>query len=857
MHTTLKRVLILITAIALATSTMGSAALATSASTIILRVDSTRMEVDGSVVLLDAAPVIIEGRTVLPIRPVVDALEGEITWDPVDRKVTIVKGMTTVEMWIGQAAALVNGTRQQIDPMNSRVTPVIVKSRTMLPLRFVASALGGAVDWNAAERKITLTFAPPEPAVAAPLLVSPAAGVTVESGALAFSWAASEGASSYRLEIVDTRGFMAFQGQFTASTSMTVPSGTLADGSYEWQVTAKSPSGETAPSISRRLTVETIQMSAPVLGTPADGASLDAGSQTFTWSPVSGAQRYALRIANAYGAPAYEAGSLTSTSQSVPAGTLTDGTYSWKVTATSSTGRTSESPQRSFTVHRELTTTELAALRGSVVYIEVSGYKEGKTFGASGSGFFISTDGRLVTNYHVIDGATSGTVKLEDGRTAAIASVLGYDKDIDLAVITVAGSGFPSMTIGRSDLAVVGDRVIAIGSPLGVFQNTVSDGIISKVWADAIQTNAAVSHGSSGGPLLNRYGEVIGIITAGAEAGENIAIAVPSNEIQKIGTADSWTLEQVYEREYGSLPKFLAPPQLLSPASGVVTTMTPTLTWSSVPGATKYWVEVWRGSTFDDRTDSGHVFADYAYVPYVTLSSGMLAGSTTYAWAVWTYGPNDPPGVSHTNASVAWSFTTMAQTVLTAPTLLLPTDPTNDFLFDDESNVFQWTPVIGATSYVIRFTSSLGYVVLTDTIYAGTSYSLSPGRLAGGSVYSWTVTAMNGGTSGPPSASRRFGLVKIGQFSSPAYTGAIVSPWALGWTSFMWNFTLTEDCSYVFSIKSLSSGGIIFALKPSIPYAQVTSSYFTRGGQYEAWGFAYSGGYVVSVAMVRFQISQY
>ena len=853
----LKRALVLITAIALATSTMGSAALATSASTIILRVDSTRMEVDGSVVLLDAAPVIIEGRTVLPIRPVVDALEGEIAWDPVDRKVTIVKGMTTVEMWIGQAAALVNGTRQQIDPMNSRVTPVIVKSRTMLPLRFVASALGGAVDWNAAERKITLTFAPPAPALTAPLLFSPAAGVTVESGPLIFSWAASAGASSYRLEIVDTRGFMAFQGQFTTGTSITVPSGTLSDGSYEWQVTAKSSSGETASSISRRLTVETALMSGPVLGTPADGASLDAGPQTFTWSPVSGAQQYALRIVNTYGAPAYEASSLTSTSQSMPAGTLTDGTYSWKVTAISSAGRTSESAQRSFTVHRELTTNELAALRGSVVYIEVSGYKDGKTFGASGSGFFISSDGRLVTNYHVIDGATSGTVKLEDGRTAAIASVLGYDKDIDLAVITVAGSGFPAMTVGRSDLAVVGDRVIAIGSPLGVFQNTVSDGIISKVWADAIQTNAAVSHGSSGGPLLNRYGEVIGIITAGAEAGENIGIAVPSNAILKIGTANAWSLEQVFEREYGSVPKLLPAPQLLAPSSGSVVSVTPTLSWSAVPGALKYQVEVWRGSTFADRSADTTVVADYAYGPSITVPAGKLSGSTTYAWAVWTFGPNDPPGVSRTNASVAWSFTTMAQAVLTAPTLLLPTDPTDDYLFEDELNAFQWTPVIGATSYVIRFTSSLGYVVLTDTVYAGTSYTLSPGRLAGGSVYSWTVTAMNGGTSGPPSTSRRFGLVKMGQFSSPAYNGAIVSPWAIGWTSFMWNVTLTEDCSYTFGIKSLSSGEFIFALKPSIPYAQVASSYFARGGQYEAWGFAYSGGYVVSVAMVRFQISQY
>lgn len=852
-----KRALAFITAVALSVSTVGEVTSATSALTIVLRVDSVRMEVDGSPVLLDAAPIIMEGRTVLPIRPIVAALEGEIYWDAVDRKVTILKDTTSIEMWIGQAVALVNGTRQQIDPLNARVTPVIVKGRTMLPLRFVASALGGDVDWDATERKITLTFAPSVPPVTAPELRFPAEGATVENGAIVFSWASSASAISYRVEIVDVNGSIAFQGQFAADTNMTVPSGALADGFYDWSVTARSLTGETASSTTRRLTIESVQIPNPVLATPVDGASLDGGSQTFTWNPVSGAKYYTLRIADGYGASAYEATSLTSTSQSVPAGTLIDGAYSWRVIAVSPAGKMSESSPRSFTVRRELTTNELAALRRSVVYVEVSGYEDGARFEASGSGFFVSSEGRIVTNYHVIDGATSGTVKLEDGRTAAIGNVLGYDKDIDLAIITIAGSGFPALVIGSSDRAAVGDKVVAIGSPLGVFQNTVSDGIISKVWADAIQTNAAVSHGSSGGPLLNRYGEVIGIITAGAEAGENIAIAVPSNEIQRIGTTNAWSLEQVFQREYGSVPTLLPAPQLLSPYSGSVVSVTPTLSWAPVAGASRYGIEVWRGATFADRSAATTVVNEPSYGSSVTLAPGRLAGGTMYAWAVWTYGPNDPPGVPHTNASAVWTFTTAAPVMLTAPSLLVPADPTDDLLWEDEPNVFQWTPVFGATSYVIRFTSSYGFVVLSDTVYATTSYTLAPNRLSGGSVYSWTVTATNGGESGPLSSPRRFGLAKLSGFMEPAYDGAIVSPWAAGWTSFMWNISLATDVSYSFAIELQPSGTMVLVSKPTIPFVQVASSYFVPGGEYRAWGFTRSGAYIIAVAMVRFRIGAY
>jgi S1-C subfamily serine protease len=750
--------LVVMLVVGLVLSGGGSPTVAASALTIVLRVDSTRMEVDGRVVLLDAAPVIVEGRTLLPIRPVVEALEGEITWDAASQMVTIVKGTTRIRMQIGNSTAMVNDAVTMIDPANSRVTPRIIKSRTMLPLRFVASALGGEVMWDPVERKVTLNFEPTKE----PLL-------------------------------------------------------------------------------------------SPSLRSPVEGAVLDAATTTFSWGAVQGAETYVLKVLAAGGSIAYQASSLTATSHMMPAGTLLDGAYSWIVTARSASGKSAVSSERAFVVRRELSLNELALLRRAVVYVEVAGYKDGSSFSSSGSGFFISTDGRIVTNYHVIDGATSGTVKLEDGRTFTIASVLGYSKATDLAIIAVVGSGFPILSVGQSDLVAVGDEVVAIGSPLGVFRNTVSDGIISKVWLDAIQTTAATSHGSSGGPLINRYGEVVGVIYAGADAAENIAVAKPSNEIRKISTANLWTLEQVYQMEHGNDPRFLPAAQLLSPLSGSTVSTTPTLSWTPVPTATKYWIEVWGGSTLVERSPSTTKYASAVYGTSFTVPTGLLDGSTTYAWAVWTYGPNDPPGVTLNNISTVWSFETVVQATLGAPTLLSPSDPPT-VLMDYNSHVFQWSAVSGATSYEIRFVSSLGYLVLADTIYTGTTYTLIAGRLTGGAVYSWSVTAKNGLTSGTPSVSRRFGLAKRVMFTNPAYDGATVSPWSPGSALFTWDVTLGAD-SYEFNFQVLPSKTVVYWTTSAIPYVTVSSSYFVRGGSYQAFEYAHSGQYVVAVAMVSFQIS--
>ena len=169
----------------------------------------------------------------------------------------------------------------------------------------------------------------------------------------------------------------------------------------------------------------------------------------------------------------------------------------------------------------------------AVFYIEVEN-KSGNVY-ASGSGFFISSDGTAVTNYHVIDGAYSATITLPSGAEYTVAGVYDYNEDEDWAILKINGSGFSYLGTGGALTVIGGAKCYAIGSPKGL-QNTISEGIISNPAQNLggmtyIQTTAAISHGSSGGALINKYGEVIGITSAGFDTGENLGFAIPISKI--------------------------------------------------------------------------------------------------------------------------------------------------------------------------------------------------------------------------------------------------------------------------------------------------------------------------------------
>ncbi|WP_036479999.1 HhoA/HhoB/HtrA family serine endopeptidase [Myxosarcina sp. GI1] len=162
----------------------------------------------------------------------------------------------------------------------------------------------------------------------------------------------------------------------------------------------------------------------------------------------------------------------------------------------------------------------------------------------TGSGFIVSSDGLVLTNAHVIDGADKVTVTLKDGRTIA-GEVMGTDPVTDMAVVKIEATELPAVVFGNSDTLQIGEWAIAIGNPLGL-DNTVTTGIVSATGRsssqvgvgdkriDFIQTDAAINPGNSGGPLLNSKGEVIGINTAIIQNAQGLGFAIPINTAKNI-----------------------------------------------------------------------------------------------------------------------------------------------------------------------------------------------------------------------------------------------------------------------------------------------------------------------------------
>lgn len=172
-----------------------------------------------------------------------------------------------------------------------------------------------------------------------------------------------------------------------------------------------------------------------------------------------------------------------------------------------------------------------------------------------GSGFFISSDGYIVTNDHVVQNAKEILVTLPDKRNLT-AKLVGSDADTDIALLKVDGSDFPFIPFGDSDDLIVGEWVIALGNPFGLFalnaEPTVTVGVISAVdrdwgrtpegtlYLDMIQTDASINHGNSGGPLVNAVGQVIGMNTfiftgSQYESGSvGIGFAIPINRIRDV-----------------------------------------------------------------------------------------------------------------------------------------------------------------------------------------------------------------------------------------------------------------------------------------------------------------------------------
>jgi serine protease Do len=216
----------------------------------------------------------------------------------------------------------------------------------------------------------------------------------------------------------------------------------------------------------------------------------------------------------------------------------------------------------------DTTITRAVETVGPAVVTVVGTYQGQNVFGrtveqqVSGSGVIVSVDGFVITNYHVIEGVDRVTVILADG-SELVAEVIGIDPYADLAVLQAEGEMPAVATLGNSDTLKAGETVIAIGSPLGDFKNTVTVGVISATgrvldtgrgyfMEDLLQTDAAINQGNSGGPLVNMAGEVIGINTMivrgnSSTIAEGLGFAIPSNTVHAIA-------EQIIQQGYFARP---------------------------------------------------------------------------------------------------------------------------------------------------------------------------------------------------------------------------------------------------------------------------------------------------------------
>jgi hypothetical protein len=196
-----------------------------------------------------------------------------------------------------------------------------------------------------------------------------------------------------------------------------------------------------------------------------------------------------------------------------------------------------------------MSTTDLAEyVQKRTVTVNVTTIGGGRS---AGSGFFIDDAGTIVTNYHVIESATSLSVQVSDGGSYNVKNILAFSQVYDLAILQIDISGNDFLTIYDGNVKT-GEQVYAVGSSLGTLTGSFTAGIVSSTsravgLIDCIQMDAAISSGNSGGPLVNIYGEVVGINAFSYIGGENLNLAIKTSNLDKLDRSKSYTANDYKE----------------------------------------------------------------------------------------------------------------------------------------------------------------------------------------------------------------------------------------------------------------------------------------------------------------------
>ena len=206
--------------------------------------------------------------------------------------------------------------------------------------------------------------------------------------------------------------------------------------------------------------------------------------------------------------------------------------------------------------------TEPQELTGEEIFAKISPstvevYAESDYVSSLGTGFYIDDVGTVVTNYHVIEDCSSAYVTTNDGGTYEVKSIIGYSEELDIALLATSKTN--STAVETCTSVTTGETVYVLGSSLGL-TGTFSEGLVSTAERDVggisyIQISAPISHGNSGGPVVNTIGQVVGIASAGFEDGQNLNLALPISVLDQISKDHPITMQEFYETtsEYAHL----------------------------------------------------------------------------------------------------------------------------------------------------------------------------------------------------------------------------------------------------------------------------------------------------------------